>query len=325
MGNIERYCYANDEGDREDRMISVRPVDASLFDQVHPLLQDLDPSIDQSTWQRLFDYQWKQEEAYCGYGLFDDEKLVGFLGLIFSQRIIAQKLERFCNLTTWIVQPSYRGYSLLLMRSVMQLKNYTLTDFSSYKEVIQLSKRLGFQELDVRVKLLLASRFVPSFFRHEKIQCFQELDEIKTRLRGADATLFADHQRYPNCRHLLVCGGEQYCYLIFTVVQNSTFSYCYLHFISDVKLFAMFSLTIRAQLVKMSGTALILVDSRLVSQISLPLTYELPLNLPKLYKSDTLTPEQIDNLYSELILLNLNILPRNWDELVQKLRDRVGI
>jgi hypothetical protein len=303
-------------------MISVQQVDASLFGKVYPLLQDLDPTLDELTWQRLFNYQWEQEEPYCGYGLFDGEELVGFLGLIFSQRIIHQKTERFCNLTTWVVQPPYRGYSLSLMQPVTKLKNYTLTDFSSYKEVIQLSKRLGFAELDLRVKLLLAPRNFPALFSKGKVQFFHDVEAIRLRLRGDDLKLFADHQKYSNCQHLLVCNDQQYCYVIFTVVQNSPVPYCYLHFISDVKLFSTYSFTIRSQIAKVGHTLLILVDSRLVSSVKLPLAYKLPLNFTKLYRSDTLKPEQIDNLYSELILLNLNILPRNRNELLQKLRDR---
>lgn len=302
-------------------MVSVQKVDSSIFSKVYPLLQELDPTLEESLWQRLFSYQWDQAEPYCGYGLFDGEELVGFLGLIFSQRIIHGKTERFCNLTTWVVQKPYRGHSLLLMLAVMRLKNHTLTDFSSYKEVIQLSKRLGFQTLDLRVKLLLTLQS-PLNFAKRKVQFFQEPDQIETRLKGDDFKLFTDHQVYPNCRHLLVCHENQSCYLIFTVVENSLLSYCYIHFISDVNFFAEYSFKIRAQIAQLSRTPLILVDARLVSHVQIPFTYELPMNFTKLYKSDTLNPEQIDNLYSELILLNLNILPRSWRECWQKLRDR---
>jgi hypothetical protein len=306
-------------------MISVQPVSVSQFTQVYPLLREMDPTLDESSWQRLFNPRWERAESHCGYGLFDGEELVGFIGLIFSQRMIDLKTEHFCNITTWIVQPPYRGYSLSLMRSVMKLKDYTLTDFSSYQEVIQLSKRLGFQALDLRVELLFTPRGLLAFFSRSKIHFFQDPAEIKTRLQGEDLRLFTDHQIYPNCRHLLVCHDRQYCYIIFTIVPSWLGSYCYLHFMSNISFFAEYSLAIRAQLAKVSQTSLILVDSRLVSQVNLPFTYELPLNCTKLYRSSTLKPEQIDNLYSELILLNLNVLPRNWTELWQNWRDRLGL
>jgi hypothetical protein len=296
-----------------------------MFGKVYPLLQELDPFLDEVTWKTIFSYQWEQEEDYCGYGLFEGEEIVGFLGLIFSKRVINHKTEHFCNLTSWVVKEQYRGHSLSMMLPIVKLKKYTLTDFSSYKEVIQISKRLGFRELDLKLKLVLPSSIFLGSSARSHIQVIQDSDLLKPLLKDHDLKLFSDHQAYPSCKHLLVCSGNQYCYLIFTLVKNSVFSYCYIQYISDVRVFSEYSAAIRSQIAKSNRTGLILVDSRLIEQVQLPFTYDVPLNFTKLYKSDSLRPEQIDNLYSELILLNLDILPKSWKEVYQKLRDRFAV
>jgi hypothetical protein len=46
-------------------------------------------------------------------------------------------------------------------------------------------------------------------------------------------------------------------------------------------------------------------DSRLLRQVTIPGSRTKMFLIPRLFHSDRLTPEQIPNLYSELILLNL--------------------
>jgi hypothetical protein len=268
-------------------MVSLQKVDASMFDRVYPLLREHDPSLDRTTWQRLFNYQWFHPEDYCGYGLFDDDRVVGYLGLIFSQRAIASQVERFCNLSTWIVQEPYRGHSLSMMLPVIKLRNYTLTDLSPFPEVAELAKRLGFKELDLKLKLLLPFGFPFQVLNSNHLQISHNPSLIQTILKGEDLKLFLDHQSYPNCKHLTIFSNTQYCYLIFTIIRNKSFSYCHIHYISHIHV-----------------------------------SWELPFNSIKLYKSETLSIQSIDNLYSEVILLNLNTLPQTVGDLWQRLRER---
>ena len=66
-------------------MVSVRPVTASDFEQVYPLLDWHDPDLGKIGWQRIFDYAWQHDEPHCGYGLFDEDEAIGFLGFIFQR------------------------------------------------------------------------------------------------------------------------------------------------------------------------------------------------------------------------------------------------
>lgn len=287
-----------------------------MFRKVYPLLQELDASLGEDTWYRIFSYQWRQTENYCGYGLFDEDEIVGFLGLIFSQRKIHQSTERFCNISSWIVKDSHRGYSLTLMHPLMKLKDYTLTDLSSLHELFPLARRMGFQELDAKLTILSPFVFPGLGQRLGAIQIIHNPELIQSHLGPSDLTLFSDHQFYDCCHHLLIRSAAQSCYVIYTV-QRSHFPYCYIQFISNPDLFAQKSLKIRTAIANRHNLRLLLVDSRLVKDLNLPWTVELPIQFTKLYRSERLTPQQIDNLYSELVLLNFNLLPRSIIEIAK--------
>jgi hypothetical protein len=289
-----------------------------MFSEVYPLLRSLDPSLGEDTWYHLFSYQWKQPEDYCGYGLFDGDAIVGFLGLIFSQRTIQQSTERFCNISSWIVKESYRGYSLTLMLSVMKLKDYTLTDLSCYPELFPLAKRMGFQVLDAKLTVLLPTGWLSLERGRHSVELIHEPEKIQPHLGRIDLSLLLDHQPYDCCGHLLIRNAEQYCYVIYTV-QRSHFPYCYIQFISNPDLFAQQSIEIRRAIADRHKLRLLLVDSRLVKDLNLPWTVELPMPFFKLYRSERLTPPQIDNLYSELVLLNFNLLPRSIIEIAKEI------
>ena len=86
-------------------MVTIQKIDVSMFSEVYDLLLDFrNKHLTVEDWKNIFDYKWDQEKKYCGYGLFDGKKLVGCIVLIFSQRLIDNKIERFCNVTGWIVR-----------------------------------------------------------------------------------------------------------------------------------------------------------------------------------------------------------------------------
>lgn len=96
------------------------------FERVYPLLQDFGISrITKDHWRRLFTRNWDSPEDYCGYLLDQDGEVKGFLGLLFSERTINGRLEKFCNMTSWMVKQESRGHSLQLFLEALKLKDCT--------------------------------------------------------------------------------------------------------------------------------------------------------------------------------------------------------
>ncbi|WP_404783275.1 hypothetical protein [Altericista sp. CCNU0014] len=301
-------------------MVSLQKVNTSMFDRVYPLLQELDPQLKQNCWQFIFQPPWTPEEDYCGYGLFDGDVAVGFVGLIFSQRKIDGKLERFCNVTSWIVKESYRGQSMLLMFPLMQLKDYTLTDLSAERKIFPLLARMGFKPLDTKIKLSIPIPLARDRRLEKSARIVADAAQIRTLLNGDDRQVFEDHQGIEDCHHLLVDAGDRRCHVVYTHNRKGRIPYCYLQFASDRQLFADCSLLCRRYIARQHRTPFILVDSRFGD--ALPWAFDLPLQFTKLYKSERLQPQQIDNLYAELVLLNFNLLPSDLKTAVRALFHR---
>jgi hypothetical protein len=280
-----------------------------MFSEIYELLLGFKADyLTVADWKSIFDYKWDREEDYCGYGLFDGKKVVGFVGLIFSKRLIDDKMEHFCNVTSWIVRKEYRGHSLFLLQPVLKFKNCTITDFTPSRAVYAIEKKLGFRELDSRLKILWPFNVLRKGGNSSNSNCTEDKGLIKKILNDNDRKLFHDHMRY-TCRHLLTYDNNEYCYIVYTRVKGSKIPYYYILYISNPKLFSKYSNTIRCKIVSGSKTPFILVDSRLIHHVKLPFSFNLPFRSIKLYKSSRLQPEKIDNLYSELVLLDLSTIP----------------
>lgn len=287
-------------------MISLKQVKPSDFGEIYPLLQSFETKLDQDMWRQLFDVQWERSSHHCGYGLFDDETPVGYLGTIFSERWIEQKKHNFCHLTSWIMRPDYRSHSLSMMMPIMKLKNHTVVDLSASETVVKLSSRLGFQYLDQTIDVLLPDLRPAHHPSGETVHFYSGNEIASLQLSSADKKVFEDHSPYKNCRQLVVFANQEYCHLTYTRSADLGIPFVHIQSVSNVDLFLRYQSQIRRRIVRESRVPLIAIDARLRSPQQLPFSIQMPMKSPRLYRSETLRREQVDNLYSEYIVLNLN-------------------
>jgi hypothetical protein len=288
-------------------MVSVQKVKKNMLYDVFSLFHNMKINIDETKCMNLFQHEWTDED-YCGYALFDSFKIVGFLGMIFSKRTINNKTERFCNLTTWIVREEYRDQSLSLLLPITKLKNYTLTDLSPSRKVYIIQKKLGFQDLDKKMRILLPILCNSRKITRESLSFAENGDVLRNRLKDDDLKLYNDHLCYSS-KFLLAHGRGDYCFIIYTMIKIRFIPICYIQYISNVKMFCENHHAIRNNMAKMSKIPIAIVDSRLIRDTKVERSFDFPLASYKLYKSPNLRPYDIDNLYSELILFNIGTLP----------------
>ena len=87
--------------------------------------------------------------------MFNEKNIpVGFVGTWFSNRIIKNKNNIFCNIHSWIVLKNYRLYSFFLISSLYN-KNFNLVALTPVQSLKGLLLKIGFQKKRIIFKVFL--------------------------------------------------------------------------------------------------------------------------------------------------------------------------
>ncbi len=286
-------------------MIRVEVATPQNFEEVLPLFAAFrNPPIPADHWRRIFHYSWPCADPLRGFVLRDGARAVGFFGTILYEREIEGRREKFADLTSWVTLPEYRNHSLRLFEAVAGLRDRTLTCHTAINSVHPLYRRFGFQELENKWIVILP-KLNPlrpdGWFRGRIITDPARILEKIPDGEGAHVR----HLVSDVCHPMLVTHGGRQCLIIFTRTKGRRFHFAHLHHVSDRDVFLACLDHIRWRMALASRALLMAVDARLLAGRVPPGARETPLALVALYRSPTLRPEQIDNLYSELTLLGL--------------------
>jgi len=284
-------------------MVTVKKATGKDVDKLLPLLFELD-SINQTQeeWQSLFKFHWDDNQNYFGYVMYDGDKAVGFLGLLFSRRVVNNKPSKFCNISSWIVKKEYRRQSLHLLLPVLELENHTITVLTCNTGTYFITKKLGFIDLEIGQRIILPLPFLPK--SKPSINIIFDHLEIEKLLKGETLKIYHDHRNL-NCFHILICGPKGICYLVGARTIKKNIPWAHIHYISDHQVFSSYVSAVSGRLCWQAKVAGLLVDERLLQGEAVFHSIHFSLPNPRVYKSDTLKSEDIDLLYSEYQILNL--------------------
>ncbi|MEX2306701.1 MAG: hypothetical protein WD738_03870 [Pirellulales bacterium] len=289
-------------------MLCTIKITSAMFPELYgAILGEWNPSLSREQWQQAFVNRWGCDEDHFGYALTDDGRIVGMLGTLFSRRPVAGREQRFCNLHSWHVRPEYRASSLALMKPVLDLKDHTLTDFTASAAVIAIAKRLGFKSLNSSVFVLPP---IPAKARSPKAVIREMVgpeDAEAAHLDAADRQIYQDHQDV-DCGHMVARVGESSCYVVYSRIAQHRLPYCLVHYINNKTLFVDQQAAIRAHLLHHSRSQFAVVDARLLDGFHLPLTFRAS-SREQLYRTTDVAANEIDTLYSEIVLFKHSPLP----------------
>jgi hypothetical protein len=284
------------EGKIHDMTIELAPImDAevpAVADLMHTNLNDQIP------WARSCSpLPWKVDAPNHGFMLRDGQRVVGACLAFYSERLVAGRMERFCNVGAWCVLPAYRSHSIRLLMSVLAQEGYHFTFLSPNEKVLEITARLKFRSLDTSAALIPNLPW-PTLPGGTRISADPAV--IERTLAGTDLELYRDHAQALAVHHHVLIRGEESCYVMYREFRHKGRPlYAVLLHVSNPDLFhrAMIPLTrhllVRHRLVGTLGELRIIERQPRLS---------FKLNAwPKMYRSASLEPEQIDNLYSELV------------------------
>lgn len=285
--------------------LRIENINAEDFEKVYPLLKTLDPKMPEKRWKNLFTYKWKGARDFFGFGLYHNSKLVGFIGTVFSQREHHKHSENICNLTSLIIKEDHRnqGLSKYLLAAVLSLKDTTVTGFSASERAYQLYKTLGFQEFETdRIKIPTYKNLL------SKGKTPVEIKKVSNHnvgmLNEKEKEIYHDHKPYRSY-HMIMNDGKDYCYLVFSIIFRNKRVTAYLNYISHPSVFNKYIRKFCKYLFLRHIALFLVIDKRLIHITSKLSFTEEQLPVPKIYKSERLKPKDIENIYSELILLDI--------------------
>jgi hypothetical protein len=279
--------------------VQVRPItDADVGRVADFLHAQLNSRISPDHWADAIAVPWEVESPNAGFMLLDDDAVVGVQLAFYSERTIEERRERFCNLGAWCVLPEYRFHALRLLRSVLKQEGYHFTDLSPSGNVVKVNERLHFSFLDTTTALVPNLPWL-TWPRRDVISSDPKL--IEATLTGRDLDLYRDHAATGAARHLVLIRGDEWCYVIFRKDRRKRLPFfaTLLHVSNPVLLRAMARAVERHLLIHHRALAT-LAEERIVGQLPGP-RFLLRSPRRKMFRSPSLSPAQVDYLYSELV------------------------
>lgn len=281
--------------------VDIRPIQDDDAVAVATFLhQHLNPSVAVDVWRALLSPPWAADAPNHGFQLVTDSGIVGAYVAVYSQREVDGVTRRLCNLAAFCVLPDFRADSLRLLRAMLRQPGFEFTDLSPSGNVVALNERLGFVHLDTSTRI---AANLPALGRRG-VRVTSDPARVAGALRGRDVSVYRDHRDAPAARHILVTDGDSYAYLIVRRDRRKGLPLfaTALYVGGDRGVLRRNWARVGAHLLFKHGIPATLAERRTLG-FAPRLGVDQAVPRPKMFRSEHLTADDIDYLYSELTLL----------------------
>jgi hypothetical protein len=287
-------------------MVSIRDAHADDFEIVYPLLLEFNnPHITKEHWRQLFVDHSGCQDGRFGYIMFDGQSAVGFIGTTFSERIFRGEKLRLCNMSAWVVKNEYRSHSLSLFAKVTANKTTTFTNITPNPQVVRVCQKMGFTLMDKSERIILPSL---TGMRRRSAKVLTERGDVEAALSGEQLKICRDHS-LPWNRHALIQTPEGECYVMMnrsekTIKGKLRAPFARVHHFSNADIFAEHADYLALALAVDLKVVGMITEERMLRGRKIWHSFPRPGARTGAFKSSKLTAVDIDNLYSEMVLLN---------------------
>lgn len=260
---------------------------------------NLDDSLSMAAWRQVFATSWTDHKPNNGFMLRAGGAIVGTIGAIYSDQIVRGQTERFCNVTSWCVQPEHRGHSIRLLRQLIDQPGYHYTAFTPSPHAANLFRAMKFRPIDNKL-VAVPNLLLPG--RACGLEITADSEQIAHRLDADAAKCWRDHIDFPVLQHLALGRDGAYCHVVYTERHKYGLRYSRVLYVSDRALFARCLDGLRGYLFWRGGSLATAMPWRwLAARPVLGRTADSPRIW--LFRSPTLDQDDICALYSELLPL----------------------
>jgi hypothetical protein len=249
--------------------------------------------------ERLFDYAWFGEKPNLGWMIEDRGAVRGFVGAIYSRRLVRGRLQNFCNVHSFAVDHGYRSLSLPLLKQLLESTDQTYTCFSASPVALEILRFFKFHVADA-TKVM----FTPASGLTRRLSTGVRLHHgaaLADRLAPGERAIVDDHAGY-RCGHFLLEADGARCYFVTVRRGRDVRAFADVLYASHVALLVKYIAHVHVPVALMHRTPLIALDLRLVGHRPAG-TFLYSRVWPLAVKSAAVTVHDVDMLYSELVAL----------------------
>jgi hypothetical protein len=278
--------------------VRVAPItDAYIRPVAEFLHANLNRRVSTESWADALEVPWDVAGPNAGFMLVDSGRVVGVQLAFYSERLIADRRLRLCNLGAWSVLPEYRLHSLRLLRRVLDQDGYQFTDLSPSGNVVKINERLGFSFLDAATVLVPN---LPWPGGRGKGSVSSDPEVIERTLSGRDLRLYRDHAATPATRHLVLISGEESCYFAFRKERYKRLrAFATVLYVGNPGLYRELARPLARHLLFHHGAIGTLAEPRVLGHRPRP-SFAIQAPRRRMFRGTGLDPQRLDYLYSEL-------------------------
>lgn len=262
------------------------------------------PGTDLPDWTLLFD--GRADAHPIGFGLFTDDRCVGYIGTIGRTRMLHGNAIAVVNITCWFVEQAWRPRAQELMDAVKAIPHVCITAVTVGPPLLRRYRELGYRELEDTYVLMPRIPGIHS--------CPPETFDVSHdigHLRRAD---LEEHvRRYPLARVITIRNKRSRVSLTLAyITPMRTFKgvkvrTAFILFVDDHSVFVSMQGAVRDAIYRDSGVWLVQVDRHFLPSVP-PLSITRPLPVPRMYWTAPgvdIHPTDIDYLFTELALFGV--------------------
>jgi hypothetical protein len=252
-------------------------------------------------YRRFFTYGWLADADKPDLGMMieDGGQVRGFIGAIYGRRRIRGRDHQLCNLNCWRVDEGVRMHSLVMLKRLLDRRQYDFVCVSPSDRVAELLRFFKFETLDTGKLLFGPLSGVRASPRTWRVKAWDAGSGIERHLDDEDRRVFTDHAPY-RLAQWLIERGDRRCFAVMARRGRGVRVFADVLHASDPVLFAESIGLLIPKLASALGTVIAGVDRRFLPTPP-PRTVGYDRLRATLYRSSTLGPTDLDALYTEFV------------------------
>lgn len=255
-------------------------------------------------WRQLMSYDWFSEKPDFGRIVESDGQVLGFCGMVYADRTVGvdERIERIVSMSSWYLDKSVRGKGLgkAMLKSAIEDPTLTYATLTNSRKPLGIVEALGFRVLESHRYLWRKGK--PSV---TPITVIKDSATIKPLVKPFQRKMIEDLAELPVVPMLLQVDKQQ-TLLFFSIKRkkNDVIWFDVMH-VSNPKLLTRHAQALATALLP-DEPSVLSADGRFVHEPSSEAEYD-PLPVARYFVSQRVEPHELDNLYSELQLLDLKL------------------